>query len=260
MEFQNLSVALDEGILTVTVDRPKVLNALDLATLRELDAAFAHAQQEDAVRCVVVTGAGEKAFVAGADIKELAELSPVEAHAHARFGQAVFRRLEQLGKPSIAAINGYALGGGLELAMACTLRVASSAARLGLPEITLGILPGFGGTQRLRQLVGQGRALHMVLGGKPVKAARALEVGLVNEVVEPDELAGAARALATHLASFSAVTLRLAEDAVRRGADMGLDDGFAFEASQFGVAVSTEDFREGTSAFLGKRKPEFRGR
>ena len=259
MELANLSYEVTDGIATITVDRPKVLNALNTQTLRELDEAFAEAGSDDAVRVVIVTGSGEKAFVAGADIKELNELSSLEAARHAAMGQSVFNRLERLGKPSIAAINGFALGGGLELAMACTLRLAADTARMGLPEITLGVIPGFAGTQRLPRLVGQGRALEMVLTGGMVKADRAEAMGLVNEVVEAGALLDRARELAAQLAGFSAATLGLAEATVRQGMEMAFDEAVAFEAAQFGVAFATEDAREGMAAFVEKRKAGFKG-
>jgi len=260
MELGNLRYELSDGIATITVDRPKVLNALNTETLRELDAVLAEAGSDDAVRVLIVTGSGEKAFVAGADIGELNKLSSLEAARHAAKGQSVFNRLERLGKPSIAAINGFALGGGLELAMACTLRLAADGARMGLPEITLGVIPGFAGTQRLPRLVGQGRALQMVLTGGMIKAERAEAIGLVNEVVEAAALMDRARELAAQLAGFSGATLALAETTVRQGMEMAFDEAVAFEAAQFGVAFATEDAREGMGAFVEKRKAEFKGR
>ena len=259
MELSNLNYEVSDGVATVTVSRPKVLNALNTETLAELDRVVAAAAADDAVRVLIVTGEGEKAFVAGADIKELSELSPLQARRHATVGQGVFDRLERLGKPSIAAINGFALGGGLELAMACTLRLAADTARMGLPEITLGLIPGFGGTQRLPRLVGQGHALQMVLTGGMIKADRAEAIGLVNEVVEAAALMDRARELAGQLAGFSGATLGLAEAAVRQGAGMSFDDAISFEAAQFGVAFATDDAREGMAAFVQKRKAEFSG-
>jgi enoyl-CoA hydratase len=260
MELANLRYEIADGIATITVERPKVLNALNTETLRELDGLLAEVAADDAVRVVILTGSGEKAFVAGADIKELSELSSLEAARHAAMGQSVFNRLERLGKPSIAAINGFALGGGLELAMACTLRIAADSARMGLPEITLGVIPGFAGTQRLPRLVGQGRALQMVLTGGMIKADRAEAIGLVNEVVEAAGLMDRARELAGQLAGFSGAILGLAEATVRQGAEMAFDEAVAFEAAQFGVAFSTDDAREGMAAFLEKRKAVFQGR
>lgn len=259
MELKNLQVQTDDGVATITVSRPEVLNALNTETLRELDALLGDLEADESVRVLILTGSGAKAFVAGADIKELSGLSPIEARRHAAMGQAIFDRLERLGKPSIAAINGFALGGGLELAMACTLRVAADTARMGLPEITLGLIPGFAGTQRLSRLVGTGRALQMVLTGSMVKADRAEAIGLVNEVVEAGQLMDRARELATQLRGFSAATLALAESTVRHGSEMAFDEAIAFEAAQFGLAFATEDAREGMAAFLEKRKPNFKG-
>jgi enoyl-CoA hydratase len=209
---------------------------------------------------LVVTGAGEKAFVAGADIKEMSELSPLEAADFSRRGQRVLSRLESLRVPSIAAVNGFALGGGLEVALACTFRVAASTARMGLPEITLGLIPGFGGTQRLPRLVGRGHAMEMILTGGMVDASRALEIGLVHEVVEPGELLEAVQKRAAKLRRFSAATLALAEDTVRRGSEMDFEEALALEAARFGVAVATEDSTEGMQAFVEKRAAEFQGR
>jgi enoyl-CoA hydratase len=259
MKLENLQLTIEAGVATITVNRPQALNSLDRATLCELDGALDRLRDDAGVRVLILTGAGEKAFVAGADIKELAALSALQANAHAAMGQAVFAKLESLGKPSIAAINGFALGGGLELAMACTLRIASSKARMGLPEITLGLIPGFGGTQRLVRLVGQGHALHMILTGQMIDAPRAAQIGLVSQVVESEQLAETAKALAAQLAGYSAVTLRLASETVRHGAEMAFTDALAFEAAQFGVAASTEDAREGMAAFVEKRRPAFQG-
>lgn len=260
MELDNLQYELTDGIATITVNRPKALNALNGATLRELGAVVDRAAADTHVRVLIITGAGDKAFVAGADIKELSELSPLEAARHAAMGQSVFGRLEAVGKPSIAAINGFALGGGLELAMACTLRLAADTARMGLPEITLGLIPGFAGTQRLPRLVGQGRALEMVLTGGMIPAERAATIGLVNEVVEAAGLMDRARALAGQLKGFSAATLGLAEATVREGMEIGFEQAVALEAARFGVAFATEDAREGMNAFMEKRKPAFQGR
>jgi enoyl-CoA hydratase len=211
------------------------------------------------VRVVIVTGAGEKAFVAGADIGELADLSPARAQEHARMGQRVFDLIENLGKPVIAAINGFALGGGCELAMACTLRLASSTARLGQPEVNLGIPPGFAGTQRLTRLIGKGLALEMLLTGRHITAEEAHRIGLVNRVVPPGELMADARALATELSGKAPLAARFIIDAVNRGADVSFEQAAFLEASLFGLAFSTADMREGTRAFLEKRKPAFKG-
>ena len=250
----------EDRVARVTVNRPKVLNALNAATITELLAAFEQLCADDAVCAVVLTGAGERAFVAGADIAELARLQPAEAREVARRGHRLCDLIEGGGKPVIAAINGFALGGGCELAMACTLRVAADTARLGQPEINLGILPGYGGTQRLPRLVGPGPALEMLLTGDPVTAAEAHRLGLVNRVAPAERLAAEAAALAASLAAKPAVAVRYILDAVRSGMQMSLADGCDYEASLFGVVAATADMREGTRAFLEKRRPEFKGR
>ena len=247
------------AVAVVTVNRPQVLNALSLAMLDELAATFKVLQDEAAVRCVVITGAGQKAFIAGADINELAALTPTAGREHARKGQAVFDLVEQLGKPVIAAINGYALGGGCELAMACTLRLAADTARLGQPEINLGLIPGYGGTQRLARLIGVGRALEMLLTGEPITATEAHRLGLVNRVVPTADLMSEARRLAGMLASKAPVAVRYILDAVRGGVQLPLGEAQALEATLFGLVASTGDMREGTRAFLEKRQPEFKG-
>ena len=249
-----------DGIARLTVNRPEKLNALDRQTMREIDAAVGAAGQDASVGVLVITGAGEKAFVAGADIAELATQTPVEGAAYARLGQAVLDRLERLGKPSIAAINGYALGGGLELAMACTLRVAADTARVGQPEVALGIIPGYGGTQRLARLVGAGRALELVLTGEPIDAREAHRIGLVNRVVPAAELASAVDALARTLLTRGPLALRFAMQAVHEGLQMTQAEGLSLEATLFGLSCATEDMREGTRAFVEKRKPGFKGR
>jgi len=249
-----------EGVARLTVNRPEKLNALDRQTMRDIDGAVGAAGQDPSIGVLVVTGMGDKAFVAGADIAELASQTPVEGAAYARLGQAVLERLERLGKPSIAAINGYALGGGLELAMACTLRVASESARLGQPEVALGIIPGYGGTQRLARLVGEGRALEMILTGEPIDAREAHRIGLVNRVVPQAELAAAVEALARTLLTRGPAALRLALQAVHEGLQMTLGEGLSMEAALFGLSCATEDMREGTRAFVEKRKPVFKGR
>lgn len=257
--FENLRVE-DRGdrLFVVTVDRPKVLNALNDATIAEIDRCFEQLGSDPAVGAVVLTGGGEKAFVAGADIKELAEQSPFEAKTRALAGQKAFLRVEQLGKPVIAAIGGYALGGGLELALACHTRVASSRAKLGLPEVSLGIIPGYGGTQRLPRLVGRGMALRAILGGDPFDAEEAHRIGLVDQVVEPEELMAAAEKWARRTLSRGPVALRLALEAVLRGQETSLDEGLEIEADLFGLISATEDMREGMKAFLEKRAAEFK--
>ena len=248
------------GVALLTINRPDKLNALNRQVMAELDELFAEAETDPRIRGLILTGAGEKAFIAGADIAELARETPVEAHRHSVEGQRVLRRLERLGKPSIAAINGYALGGGLELALCCTMRVASPNARLGQPEIKLGILPGYGGTQRLPRLVGRGRSLEMLLTGEPVDAAEAHRIGLVNHVVPQAELIPFCRALLGKIAANAPIAAGLIIEAVEVGLSAGLEEGLSFEASAFGVASATEDRREGTAAFLEKRKAAFQGK
>ena len=255
-----LSVEVADGVAVCTVNRPDKLNALNAAVIDALDEAFAGFATNDDVRAVVLTGAGEKAFVAGADIGELAEQSPMEGEACSRRGQAVFAHIERLGKPVVAAINGFALGGGLELALACTFRTASSAAKVGLPEITLGIIPGYGGTQRLPRIVGEGRALEMMLTGGMIDAAEAHRVGLVNHVFEPADLLPETMKIAAKLARQAPIAARLILEATRHGLDVSLDEGCGHEATRFGLIASTHDTKEGLTAFLEKRKPEFRGR
>ena len=249
-----------DGIARITISRPEKLNALDRQTVQEIDRVVASAGQDPSVGVLIITGAGEKAFVAGADIGELASQTPVEGTAYARAGQAVLDRLERLGKPSVAAINGYALGGGLELAMACTLRVAAESAKLGQPEVALGIIPGYGGTQRLARLVGAGRALEMILTGEPIDAREALRIGLLNRVVPAAELLPAAEALARTILTGGPVALRYALQAVHEGLQTTLNEGLSMEAALFGLCCATEDMREGTRAFVEKRKPAFKGR
>jgi enoyl-CoA hydratase len=250
----------DNGIAVVTVNRPDKLNALSGAVVLELRDAFEHIASDSAIRAVIVTGSGEKAFVAGADIAELAVLSPVEAREYAGRGQQVFRALETMSKPSVAAINGFALGGGLELAMACTVRFASENAKLGQPEVKLGIIPGYGGTQRLPRLVGRGRALELLLSGEPITAAEAHRIGLVNAVFPQGELLNYSRAWLLKVIANAPVALGLVLDTVDAGLATSLDAGMAIEAAAFGLSAATEDRREGTRAFLEKRRPAFAGK
>ena len=258
--FENLLLARDAAVAVLTINRPQVLNALNTATLDDLRHAIVALSQDTSVRVVIVTGAGEKAFAAGADISELAALRPSESRDHARRGQHVFDLLENLGKPVIAAINGFALGGGCELAMACTLRIAADTARLGQPEINLGLIPGFAGTQRLARLAGKGAALDLLLTGRHITADEALRIGLVNRVVPAADLMHEARALAVDLASRPPVAARYIIEAVNRGLDASRDEGQFIEAALFGLVASTDDMREGTAAFLEKRKPVFKGK
>jgi enoyl-CoA hydratase len=247
-------------VATVTVNRPEKYNALNRPTIAELEQCITEIERDGGVRAVIVTGAGEKAFVAGADINELASLDPVAAQQHATRGQRLFTRIEHLGKPVIAAINGFALGGGLELAVACSIRVASENAKLGQPEVKLGIIPGYGGTQRLPRLVGKGAALALLLTGEPVSAQEAYRIGLVEQVVPAAKLLPAARQWTAKMLANGPLALSLCLAAVHGGLEMPLDEAMAFEAAQFGLSCATEDMREGTRAFLEKRKAEFRGR
>jgi enoyl-CoA hydratase len=260
MTYQTLLLERDGAIATLTINRPAVLNALNAATMDELRRALLELRHDDAVRVVIVTGAGEKAFVAGADIKELSGQTPVEGQQLAVRGQHVLDLLESLGKPSIAAINGFALGGGCELAMACTFRIAADTARLGQPEINLGLIPGYAGTQRLVRLVGRDHALDLILTGRQIPAEEARQLGLVTRVVPAGSLMDEARALAQALAIKPPVAVRAAMEAVTRGAEMGFHDGCALEAALFALTSTTEDMKEGTRAFLEKRKPVFTGR
>jgi enoyl-CoA hydratase len=260
MTFDNLLVERGAAAAIVTINRPKVLNALNAATIDELRRVMLELRHDDAVRAIVLTGAGEKSFVAGADINELAVQTPTSGREHALTGQHVFDVIENLGKPVIAAINGFALGGGCELAMACTLRIAADSARLGQPEINLGLLPGYAGTQRLSRLVGKGRAMEMILTGAAIAADEALRIGLVNRVVPAAALMAEARKLAAQLANSAPVAMRYIITAINKGAEMPFAEACQYEATLFGLVASTEDMREGTKAFLEKRQPEFRGK
>ena len=260
MTLENLLVDRDARVAVLTLNRPSVLNALNAATLDDLRRAALECRHDASIAAVVITGAGNKAFAAGADIRELAGKSAAEMQAHARHGQHVFDLIEHLGKPVVAAINGFALGGGCELALACTLRVAADTAVLGQPEVHLGLIPGFGGTQRLPRLVGTGAALDLLLTGRQVAADEALRLGLVNRVVPAAELMTAARALAADLAGRAPLATRYLLEAVHAGGDMSIEKGQLLEASLFGLAAATEDSREGTAAFLEKRAPQFKGR
>jgi enoyl-CoA hydratase len=251
----------DRGaVRIVTIHRPERLNALNSATIQALHAAADDAAAADSVRVLVLTGAGPKAFVAGADIAEMAELSPSQARDFALRGQRMMRRLETLPKPVIAMVNGFALGGGLELAMSCHLRIAADSARVGQPEINLGLIPGFGGTQRLLRLAGRAATLELCLAGAPLDAGRALQLGIVNRVAPAAELEAQTLALANQLAEAAPLALRGILDCINTGGECGIEEGLAFEAAQFGLVFSTDDMREGTSAFLAKRKPSFQGR
>ena len=251
----------DHGaVRVITVNRPDKLNALNAATLDALHRAFDAAADDDAVRCVVLTGAGTKAFVAGADISEMNTLTPVQGRDFSLRGQRLMRRIEKLPKPVVAMVNGFALGGGLELAMACHLRIAGDNARLGQPEVNLGLIPGFGGTQRLLRLAGRAATLELCLVGTPVDAARARELGIVNRVVPAADLEAETMNLATQLAESAPLALRGVLDCVNVGGECGIEEGLEYETAQFGLMFSTDDMREGTGAFLERRKPAFNGR
>jgi len=260
MSFKNLLVEDRGAVRVVTVNRPDKLNALDHETLTELDRAFWQARNDAGVRAVVLRGAGGKAFVAGADIGELARLTPVQARDFSKHGQDMMLRIEHLGKPVIAEIGGFALGGGMELAMCCHLRIAGEKAKFGQPEINLGVLPGFGGTQRLLRLAGRAAALELCLTGAQIDAQRALALGIVNRVVAQDALEAETMALAEQLAASAPHALRGILDAVILGGECPLQQGLDYETQAFAVCASTEDMREGTSAFLERRKPVFAGR
>lgn len=260
MTFDNLILERDGAVAIVTINRPKVLNALNGQTLAELDVVMRDLQGDAGVRAIVLTGSGEKSFVAGADINELAVQTPVEGKEHARYGQRIFDTIENLGKPVIAAVNGFALGGGCELAMACTMRIAADTARFGQPEVNLGLIPGYAGSQRLPRIVGKGIALEILLTGDMVGAARAYEIGLVNRVVPASDLLTEARKLAQSLASKAPVAIRYILEAVHQGMEAPFSVAEVLETSLFGTIASSADMREGTKAFLEKRKAEWQGK
>jgi enoyl-CoA hydratase/carnithine racemase len=260
MTFENLLLERDGGVAVLTINRPKVLNALNMQTLDELRRAVLELKHDETVRAIILTGAGEKSFVAGADINELATQTPITGREHAIAGQHVLDLVEHLGKPVVAAINGYALGGGCELAMACTIRIAAETAKLGQPEINLGLIPGYAGTQRLARIVGRGRALELLLTGDQISAQEAHRLGLVNRVVPAADLMTEAKTLASGLAAKAPVAIRYILEAVGKGLEMPFQQAQIFEATLFGLVASTEDMREGTRAFLEKRKAEFKGK
>lgn len=260
MDYKNLLVSATDGVATLTVNSPRTLNALNSEVLKELECALYELNLDDAVRAVVLTGAGEKAFVAGADIKEMAPMTAHEGHQFGLLGQRVMLLIEKMTKPVIAAVNGYALGGGLELALACDFIYASEKAKFGFPEVTLGILPGFGGTQNLARLIGENRANELIFTGKMIDAAKAHAWGIANEVFAPEELLPRALETAVAIAKVGPLGVSYAKNAIANGLNMSKEDGFRYEASLFGVLFSTGDQKEGMGAFVEKRKAEFRGR
>ncbi|HMD30908.1 MAG TPA: enoyl-CoA hydratase-related protein [Candidatus Acidoferrales bacterium] len=260
MPYENLLYEVRDSIAWITFNRPKVMNALNHATLVELGAALRAAEGDDAVRVVILTGAGEKAFVAGADINELARMNPVSGQETALFGQGVVRQFETMGKPSIVAINGFCLGGGCEMALACSIRVASKTARIGQPEVKLGLTPGYGGSQRLPRLVGKGHAHEMILTGEMISAEEALRIGLVNHVTEPGELLATCEAIAKKIIEKAPLAIKYSMEAIERGMEMPQEEGLYLEATLFGLCASTGDMREGTKAFLEKRPAQFKGK
>ncbi len=260
MAYDNLLFEVSEKIARITFNRPNVLNALNRKTMDELGDCLKTVRADDAIRVLILTGAGEKAFVAGADINELSQQTPVDGREFTLYGQEIIHRLETLGKPAIAAINGFALGGGCELALACTLRIASRNAKLGQPEVKLGLLPGYGGTQRLPRLCGKGVAHELILTGEMISAEDALRVGLVNRVVEPGELLATAEAIAKKIIANAPLAVKYAMEAVEHGMEMPQEEGLYLEATLFGLCCATQDMREGTRAFLEKRPPKFEGR
>jgi enoyl-CoA hydratase len=257
---ETLKVETSEGIRVLTIHRPEKLNALNDEVMAALDAALDEARRDEAAGVVIVTGSGEKSFIAGADIGELSKLSPLGGRDHSRKGQAVVAKLENLGKPVIAAVNGYALGGGCELALGCTIRIASENARFGQPEVKLGIIPGYGGSQRLARLVGEGRAMQLCLTAEQIDAAEAYRIGLVNKVVPAGQALAAAKEMAKAILANGPIACRLVLEAIRRGLEMPLVEGLVFESTLFGLCASTADMKEGMGAFLEKRPARFTGR
>ncbi len=259
-QFRWVTVKIEDKIAVVRLNRPDVLNALNREMLGELASCFELMASDDEVGAVIVTGAGEKAFAAGADIKQLAELGGATGLDYSRAGQSAFDRIASMPKPVIAAVNGYCLGGGCELALACHLRFAAEGARFGQPEVKLGLIPGYGGTQRLARLVGQGRAIELILTGEPISAAEAERIGLVNRVVPGNELLAACTSIAQKILNNGPLAVRLVLETVAKGAELPLERALAFESAMFGLCCSSEDMKEGTAAFLGKRKAAFRGK
>ncbi len=257
MEFKNIKLELNEGVSLIAIDRPKSLNALNLETLKEIDQALEEVKENEEVKVVIITGAGEKAFVAGADISEMKDMNPLKAKEFAEFGQKVFRKIELMKKPVIAAVNGYALGGGCEMAMACDIRIASHNAKFGQPEVGLGIIPGFGGTQRLPRIVGMSKAKELIYTGDMIDAEEALRIGLVSKVVEQEKLLEEAYNIAKKIMSKGMIAVRLAKEAINIGINADIETGMSYEAKAFAVCFATEDQKEGMAAFLEKRAPKF---
>lgn len=260
MAYENLLYEVKDHIARITFNRPNVLNALNRKTMDELGACLDAARNDNAVRVLILTGSGEKAFIAGADINELAQRTPVDGKEFSLYGQEIIHRLETMGKPSIAAINGFALGGGCELALACTMRIASRNAKIGQPEVKLGILPGYGGSQRLARLCGKGVAHELILTGEMIAAEEALRIGLVNHVTESAELLATAESIARKIIANAPLAVKYAMEAVEHGMEMTQEEGLFLEATLFGLCCATEDMREGTRAFLEKRPAKFQGR
>ena len=260
LSLANVLYEKSNGIARVIINRPKVLNALNTPTWADLRTVFENARDDDRVRGIILTGAGDKAFIAGADISELAQAGAFQAEESSRFGQAVLELIENLGKPVVAAINGFALGAGCETAMACTIRIAVETAKFGQPEVKLGLLPGGGGTQRLPRLVGKGRALQLILSGEMIDAQEAYRIGLVNEVVSAANLMARAETILKQISANAPIAIKFALEATNKGLNTSQNEGFALEASYFGICAATDDKKEGTSAFLEKRVPQFHGR
>lgn len=260
MEFKNLLIENDNGVALLTINSPRTMNALNSEVIQELECAFYELNLDDAVKAIVLTGAGDKAFVAGADIKEMSAMNSCQGHQFAIKGQRLMMLIKTMRKPVIAAVNGYALGGGLELALACDFIYASQKARFGFPEVTLGVIPGFGGTQNLSRLIGPGKAKELVYTGKMINAEKAAAWGIVNELFAPEELLQKSCETAAAMAAVGTLAVGYAKDAMVNGVDMTLEDGFRYEASLFGVLFSSEDQKEGMGAFVEKRKAEFKGK
>jgi enoyl-CoA hydratase len=258
--YENVRTERRGNIFVITIDRPKLLNALNAKTVEEIGQAFAEVREDAEIRCVILTGAGDKAFVAGADINELAKMTPIVGKFVSEQGQTVFLQIERFPKPVIAAINGFALGGGCELALACHMRIASEKAQLGLPEVSLGIIPGYGGTQRMVRLLGKGKAFELICSGERVGAVEAERIGLVNKVVPADQLMAAAEELAKKIALRSPVAIRAAIEVINSGSDMPFEEGQVLEATLFGLLCASDDMKEGMKAFLEKRTPDFPGK